>query len=169
MAEQKEIYPFKECEQYVELLQRNIDRMASNSASFKNWLVATIGGSLAICFSNNVPPEKIKILILVLIIITLLFYVLDSYYLGIERKMKNAENLFIAKCKAKSEQDVRLLLMSFSQTLEIPERTPDSCEDLRRRKREQLKGTIKAMSSFSTLWFYIPILVILIVLKYFLL
>ena len=169
MAAKKQIYLFEECEQYVELLQRNIDRMAGNSASFKNWLVATIGGSLAICFSNNVPSEKIKILILVLIIITLLFYVLDSYYLGIERRMKNAEKLFVAKCKANNEADVRILLMSFSQTLEIQERTPDSCDDLRRRMKEQLKGTWKAMRSFSTFWFYIPMLVILFILKYFLL
>ncbi|MBO6074104.1 MAG: hypothetical protein J6P74_03075 [Paludibacteraceae bacterium] len=169
MPENNKIYPFEECEQYVELLQRNIDRMAGNSASFKNWLIATIAGSLAICFSKDINTETIKILISVLEIITILFYVLDSYYLGIERRMKNAEKLFIAKCKAGETKDVKLLLMSFSQTLEIPEKTPDSCDDMKRRLKEQIKGTLKAMRSLSTLLFYIPMLVILVALKYYLL
>lgn len=167
MAEQKEIYPFKECEQYVNLLQENIMRMAGNSASFKNWLVATIGGSLAICFSKEMNSETIKTLITVLEVITFLFYVLDSYYLGIERRMKNAEKLFIAKCKAGDIADVKLLLMSFSQTLVIPENTPDSCDDIKRRLKEQIKGTWKAMLSLSALLFYLPMLAILVALKHY--
>lgn len=165
----KEIYPFKECEQYVELLQRNIDRMAGNSSSFKNWLVATVGGSLAICFTKEVPSDKIESLIIVLIVITILFYILDSFYLGIERRMKNAEKLFIEKCKENNESDVKLLLMSFSPTLVIREKSPDSCAELGYGITMKVRNTIKAMGSFSTLLFYPPIIIILLVLNYYLL
>ena len=43
------IYLFKESEQYVNLLQENLNRMAGNSANCKNWLMGIIGGSLAFC------------------------------------------------------------------------------------------------------------------------
>ena len=64
MAEQKEIYPFKECEQYVELLQRNIDRMANNSANCKNWLIAIIAGALTVTFAKSDPDLYPKIITL---------------------------------------------------------------------------------------------------------
>ena len=46
-------YPFQEAEQYVNLLQENISRMANNSASCKNWLVGIIGGAIAVVFAKD--------------------------------------------------------------------------------------------------------------------
>ena len=53
MAEQKTLFPFKEAEQYIALLQENITRMATSSANCKNWLVAIIAGVLAVAFAKE--------------------------------------------------------------------------------------------------------------------
>ena len=157
------IYLYEECEQYVELLQRNIDRMAGNSANCKNWLMGIIGGSLALCLSNNINSEKICIVIDILIVISIMFYFLDGFYLGLERRFKDAEKLFIERSKAKNENDVRLLLMSFSQTLEVKERKPDACSDFLENKKVQLKAALDGMTSISTLCFYVPIIILLFI------
>ena len=84
------IYPFKEAEQYVSLLQENITRMANNSANCKNWLVAVIAGALAISFSKD-NVDYAPYVIVLLMCLTLVFYFLDCLYLGLERRMIEAE------------------------------------------------------------------------------
>ncbi|MBR3407245.1 MAG: hypothetical protein IKG86_00190 [Paludibacteraceae bacterium] len=166
MPEQKKIYPYEECEQYVNLLQENVTRMAGNSANCKNWLIVIIGGMLALCFSNDTSLNNVRIIVIISIILTILFYFLDSYYLGLERRFKNAEKLFIKQCKDNNITNVLVLFMSFKQTLEIKERTPDSCNDLLSRAKEQLVATFKAAFSLSTIIFYWCILISLIVLYF---
>lgn len=163
-----DIYLFKESEQYVNLLQENLTRMANNSANCKNWLMGIIGGSLALCISNNTSSEQIDIVIYVLIAISIMFYFLDGFYLGLERRFKDAEKLFVERSKAKDENDVRLLLMSFSQTLKIKERKPDVCSEFLENKIVQLKAALKGMTSISTICFYMPIIILLIILTYYL-
>ena len=128
MAEQKEIYPFKECEQYVELLQRNIDRMANNSANCKNWLIAIIAGALTVTFAKSDPDLYPKIITL-LKWVTGIFFFLDCLYLGIERDFIKAEKAFIKACKASypNIDDIKKYWMSFSKTIDITDKTPDKC------------------------------------------
>ena len=158
-----EIYPFKEAEQYVNLLQENITRMASNSANCKNWLMGIIGGTLAIMYSSNASPVRIDLILCVLEVFTLLFYFLDSFYLGIERRFRKAEELFITKCKEKNESDVRLLLMSFKKTLIIEGKSADGCTEQLKKMKGQIKDTFCAMGSLSTFPFYGVILFMLLV------
>jgi hypothetical protein len=169
----KRIYPFEECELYVELLQRNIDRMANNSANCKNWLVAIVTGALAISFSQDAVACDMHILIITLMIaVTLLFYFMDCYYLGLERRFKNAEKLFVAECKKDdNETNIKLLLMSFKDHIPTEkelqkeqEQKPDSNEDMGLRIKKQLKDTYKGMKSISTTTFYLFVLIMLLVL-----
>ena len=158
------IYLFKESEQYVNLLQENLNRMAGNSANCKNWLMGIIGGSLALCLSNNINSEKICIVIYILIAISAMFYFLDGFYLGLERRFKEAEKLFIERTKAEDKNDVRLLLMSFSKTLEVKERKPDACSNFFEHKKVQLLAALEGMTSISTICFYVPIIILLFIL-----
>lgn len=153
MAEQKEIYPFKECEQYVNLLQENITRMASNSANCKNWLVAIIAGVFAVVFSKDNADYLSQALFLLNSVTGLLFFY-DCYYLGLEREFKDIEKEFIEKCKNGSEGEVRTLLFAFTGKMNWWPKT-----------RKQLKGTFKALDSWSTTLFYVVIFIILLVIR----
>lgn len=158
----KEIYPYKECEQYVELLQRNIDRMANNSANSKNWLVAIIAGALTVTFAKS-DPELYPKIITLLKWITGMFFFLDCLYLGIERDFIKAEKAFIKASKANNpnEEDIKKYWMSFSKTIDITNKTPDECCIKFRQIWKQIKGAFCALFSLSTTPFYGVILYVL--------
>ena len=157
----KTIYPYKECEQYVNLLQENITRMANNSANCKNWLSAIIAGVFTVVFTKdaNYIPE----LLTIIKIITLLFYFLDCLYLGLERNFIAAEKEFIKLCRANNPNtdDIKKMLMSFSKTINIEELTPNVCSEKARHLWKQLKQTFRAMFSWSTTPFYGTLLLVL--------
>lgn len=158
----KTIYPYKECEQYVNLLQENITRMANNSANCKNWLVAIIAGVLAVVFTKD-GGDYLEEILCLLKWITGLFFFLDCLYLGIERDFIKAERVFIRRCKAKNidEDDLKLLLLSFSDSIEKLEESPDVCSNKMRKLWKQLKNAFFAMFSWSTTPFYGTMLVVL--------
>lgn len=162
MAEQKEIYPYKECEQYVNLLQENITRMASNSANCKNWLVAIIAGALAVTFAKGDADLYPKIITL-LKWITGLFFFLDCLYLGMERSFIKAEKEFVKLCKKPNRniEDIKKMLMTFSSSINIDENTPNDCQIKARKLGKQLKGALCAIISWSTTPFYGVILYVL--------
>lgn len=157
----KEIYLFKESEQYVDLLQKNITRMANNSANCKNWLIGIIGGALAIVFASKATVDQINMMIRVLKVFTILLFLLDCFYLGIERRFKEAEKLFIKTCKRKDENDAEILLMSFSKSLVIEEKSPNGCKIQFKKIGNQIKDTICGMWSLSTTPFYATIFIVL--------
>lgn len=66
---------------YINNIQNVINRMAANSAAIKNWFIVSVGGLLAIYYTQN---NGLEILILAFII-TLAFYWFDIYYLWLER------------------------------------------------------------------------------------
>lgn len=154
MAEQNALFPFKEAEQYITLLQENITRMASNSANCKNWLVGIIVGALAIVFSSEANICQINMILRVLRVFTVMLFLLDCFYLGIERRFKDAEKLFVKKCKENKENDARILLMSFSKSLVIEEKSPDGCKSHLKKIGSQIKDTFCGMFSLSTTPFY---------------
>ena len=65
---------------YLQMMQDNITRMAINSTNCKSWMVIWIA-----------------------IIPVIIFWYLDSYYLEMERKMRNRELDFIIKAKGKDD------------------------------------------------------------------
>ena len=154
MAEEKTIFTYKESEQYVNLLQENITRMATNSANCKNWLIGIVGGALAIVFSSEATAVQINLMLCVLKVFTILLFLLDCFYLGIERRFKEAEKLFIKTCKRKDENDAEILLMSFSKSLVIEEKSPNGCKIQFKKIGNQIKDTFCGMFSLSTTPFY---------------
>lgn len=81
--------------QYLQMMQENISRMASNSANCKTWAVTIAAGLLAI--GTNV--EKLNGWLLFSILPILVFWYLDTFYLHLERGMRNRQKDFINKAK----------------------------------------------------------------------
>lgn len=167
----EELYPFKEAEQYVNLLQENITRMANNSANCKNWLMGIVGGTLAVSFAEKA-AEYLPYMLTLLICATAIFFFLDCFYLGIEHEMKDAEEEFIQACKdckkdnPSEEEKARPMKLFMTFTNKEPKGEKRSGFKKRFYKRmEQLLNAIKALDSWSTTPFYLTILFFLIALK----
>lgn len=80
---------------YISLLQENINRMANNSANCKTWLVTLVAAILALQLTS----EELRDVLWVAPGLIVLFYFLDSYYLGLERKFIALEKSFVETAK----------------------------------------------------------------------
>ena len=93
---------FAECDRhYISLLQENINRMASNSANCKTWLITLVAAITALQLAKN----DLRSILWVALGLIVLFYVLDCYYLSLERKFIVLERDFISIVKAKTHED----------------------------------------------------------------
>lgn len=92
---------------YISLLQENITRMASNCMSCKTWLITIVSALCALQLAN----DAIKGYLWIALIPTILFFVLDAYYLGQEKRFRDIEAVFVDKIKA--GEDVMPELYSF--------------------------------------------------------
>ena len=77
--------------QYLQMMQDNIARMANNSANCKTWMVTIVTGLCAIGCSI----KDMNGWIFLAIIPVVVFWYLDTFYLQMERKMRNRELDFI--------------------------------------------------------------------------
>lgn len=77
--------------QYLQMMQDNITRMATNSANAKTWLVTIVAAFLAI--GCNIKDFDYWLLLAIAPIAV--FWYLDAYYLNIERGLRNREQRFI--------------------------------------------------------------------------
>jgi hypothetical protein len=77
---------------HLEIAQAVIQRMASNSASCKAWCITLVAAILVIVADKGKSSYA-----LIAAIPTLLFLVLDAYYLALERCFRAAYNHFIDK------------------------------------------------------------------------
>lgn len=77
---------------HLGIAQAVIQRMASNSASCKAWCITLVAAILVIVADKGKPTYA-----LIAAIPTLLFLVLDTYYLALERCFRNSYNEFIYK------------------------------------------------------------------------
>ena len=76
---------------YLQMMQDNITRMATNSANAKTWLVTIVAALLAV--ECNISDFQSWTLLAVVPIFV--FWYLDAYYLNIERGLRNREQRFI--------------------------------------------------------------------------
>lgn len=81
--------------QYVQMMQENITRMANNSANCKSWMVTLVAGFCAIGCSI----EALNGWIILSVIPIIVFWYLDTFYLQLERKMRNRQLDFILTIK----------------------------------------------------------------------
>ena len=124
---------------HLEFIQGVITRMASNSFAMKGWMIAIISALLAI-YADSKP--KNECFLLVAAIATLLFWIIDAYYLYIERKYRKLYKDII------NDEKVTLF-------------------DMSTKKYESFLGFLKAMFwSVSTIVMYLPIIVGLILAYY---
>lgn len=77
--------------QYLQMMQDNICRMANNSANCKTWMVTIVTGILAI----GCKIEFLNGWICLALVPIVVFWYLDSFYLSLERKMRNRQREFI--------------------------------------------------------------------------
>ena len=93
----KEIEINKECmynedeRQYLQMMQENITRMASNSANAKTWMVTIVAAFLAI----GCQIDELGYWLLLALIPIVVFWYIDAFYLRLERQIRNREQQFI--------------------------------------------------------------------------
>src|SRR5947208_1299956 len=77
---------------YLTILQGVITRMASNSASAKTWCIALVSAIIVVIADKGQPGY-----VWISIVPVGLSFLLDAYYLGLERQFRDRYNDFIAK------------------------------------------------------------------------
>ncbi len=77
---------------HVSIMQSVIQRMASNSASCKAWCIILVSAILVIVADKGKPGY-----VYIALIPTILFLVLDAYYLALEKSFRKSYNGFIEK------------------------------------------------------------------------
>ena len=77
---------------YLTILQGVIGRMASNSAAAKTWCIALVS-AIIVVVADRREPEYVWIAL----VPVGLFFLLDAYYLGLERQFRKLYNGFIGK------------------------------------------------------------------------
>lgn len=128
--------------EYINNIHAIINRMASNSASAKTWCIALV--SATITFASD--KDKPNAVWMALVPITL-FFLIDSYYLGLERRYRDMYNNFVGKLQADSATIKDLFVLA-----------PTTKEKL-------LVSIAKAASSISIWPFYVLIVVMLTILR----
>ena len=131
-----------EVQGFISQLDSIINRMGSNSANAKNWLMTILAAAIAIQWTNEQLSN-----ILWLLVPTVLFMLTDLYYLGMERHFKNLQEAFIDKVR--KGEDISEVVYS------IPKTT----------KCEQICNTFKSLDSLSIWPFYATVIVCLVVIK----
>lgn len=133
-----------EVQGFIAQLDSIINRMGSNSANAKNWLMTIIAAAIAIQWSQDQLSH-----VLWLLIPTILFMLTDLYYLGMERHFKELQKAFIDRVR--DGKDIADYVYS------IPKTT----------KCEQACNTIKALDSLSIWPFYGIIIVVIFAIFFF--
>ena len=82
----------KEVIAHLSMTQGVITRMAENSRSCKVWCVTLVAATLVLVARTGEPRHA-----LIALLPTVLFLVLDSYYLALERAFIASQNAFVAK------------------------------------------------------------------------
>lgn len=92
---------------HLTMLQAIISRMASNSASCKTWCITLVSAMVIVLVDKKNPNY-----LLVTVIPVGLFFLLDSYYLGLEKQFRDSYDNFIRKIHSSKIQVGDLFIMS---------------------------------------------------------
>lgn len=90
--------------QYLQMMQENITRMASNSSIAKTWMVTVVAAFLAI----GCKIDDLQWWLLLALIPIIAFWYFDAFYLKLERQIRNREQLFINYMKEKETDGLSL-------------------------------------------------------------
>jgi len=133
-----------EVQHNISYLQDIINRMASNSNNCKNWFLAIIAAGAAMQPSMQAIVDKIAFVYIPLI----LFCLLDSYYLGLEKYYRDKMSAFVNKVRISGNGYEDLLYEFEKRTI-----CDDAC------------AVFKGLFSFATWPFYSVIFVIIILIQ----
>ena len=122
---------------HIDWLQGIISRMAKNSASCKSWAIPMVTAIVTLALEKGILPTKVAY------IPVGLFYLLDCYYLGLERKFKDRLRDFIIKINDGKD---------FDKDIYLSHSTDDKCWIVRRLCSiwHQILSVLDGMFSFST-------------------
>lgn len=95
--------------QYLEMMQGNIERMASNSSNCKAWMVTIVAAFMALQCSI----DALNGWILLGILPVVLFWYLDVFYLHLERGMRNRETIFLNMVRSGQMEGYKEALFNF--------------------------------------------------------
>lgn len=96
--------------QHLNMQQDIINRMAANSSNCKTWLVTIVAALTALQISQ----AAVHNFGIVMLIVTIMFWCLDAYYLMLERIHRDHEEQFVDAVKKKEYDKVKELLYCFS-------------------------------------------------------
>ena len=83
-------------QKHLEIMQSVIQRMAENSRSCKMWCVTLVAATLVLVARTGEPRHA-----LIALAPMALFYLLDAYYLMLERRFRRSYNAFVGKVHAR--------------------------------------------------------------------
>jgi len=112
--------------------------MAANSASCKAWCITLVSAVLVVVADKGKAQYA-----LIAVIPSVLFLVLDSYYLALERMFRQSYNAFIEK-----------LLVGEVRSRDVYAVAPSG---------GLVKGVVRALASFSIWPFYLTLLVMILI------
>ena len=127
---------------YLSMLQGIINRMAGNSASCKTWTVTLVTALLVLVVEKDIRLPNPYLCLLPIV----LLFLLDCYYLGLERITIGIQTDFLSRLSEDSE-------MYIKQLYDVSKL---------RSKKLQICETIGAIFSFSTIPFYGLVVVIVL-------
>lgn len=136
---------------HINMMQGMINRMSSNSANCKLWCITILAAILGLFYDNKFPHLDYCYFIVGL------FYFLDCFYLGLERKFVKAQNDYVRAIN--NNEAIKVVAQTFLP-YSIQARTERSCwiEEKGKHYLMQLWDIFKALFSFSTTPFYGAIL-----------
>lgn len=143
MKKQKNYKPISSSiEAHLSIYQNVIQRMANNSALAKTWCITLVSAILVIVADKSKPQYSI-----IALIPTMLFLIMDVYYLGLEKGFRNSYNEFIKKLHTD--------ILAVDDLFDV--RPTGSFAEL----------YVKALLSFSVWPFYLLIIVMIFIAKFF--
>lgn len=125
---------------HLSMLQSIVQRMGSNSASCKTWCI-TIVSAIIVAVADK-PNDK---LLWIAAIPIPAFLFLDAYYLGLERGFRDSYNTFVSRYCSGSLKQEDIFCISPA--------------------RDVTWLRLEAFTSFSILGFYVPLVILVAVVK----
>ena len=125
---------------HLGITQSVIQRMASNSSSCKAWCITLVSAILVMIADKGKPQYAV-----IAFIPTILFFILDAYYLTLERMFRKSYNSFVEKLHSGNITASDLYAMSPSGSL--------------------AKDVFKSFLSFSIWPFYLTLLGMILITK----
>lgn len=151
---------------FIGLLQDTINRMANNSANCKNWLFVLVTAIIAFVAEH----QEASNILWVLLVVDVLFYVLDAYYLRLENNFRDVEKNFVTKCKSSYTADAGAKDQNKKQGSELSELDKALYDfnyteliDPDTKEKVDKKNCKKALKSPSTWPFYTTIAFVIII------